>query len=340
MKTSDFDFQLPEELIAQTPLERRDASRLLTLDRESGAVGHHHFYDLPRFLRPGDCLVLNDSRVLPARLIGHRPTGGACEVLLLVDKGGDLWECLVRPGRKLKPGAQVIFGDGQLTATVEEELNDGKRTVRFHYQGIFLEILEQLGRMPLPPYIKAELQDQERYQTVYSKVVGSAAAPTAGLHFTPELLEQVGEMGVKVCYVTLHVGLGTFRPVKAEEITDHEMHSEFCQISQETADIINETKRNGGRVICVGTTSCRTVESFAAEDGTMSERSGWTSIFIYPGYKFKVLDALITNFHLPESTLIMLVSALAGREHVLAAYEEAVREKYRFFSFGDAMFIS
>ena len=340
MKTSDFDFQLPEELIAQTPLERRDASRLLTLDRESGAVGHHHFYDLPRFLRPGDCLVLNDSRVLPARLIGHRPTGGACEVLLLVDKGGDLWECLVRPGRKLKPGAQVIFGDGQLTATVEEELNDGKRTVRFHYQGIFLEILEQLGRMPLPPYIKAELQDQERYQTVYSKVVGSAAAPTAGLHFTPELLEQVGEMGVKVCYVTLHVGLGTFRPVKAEEITDHEMHSEFCQISQETADIINETKRNGGRVICVGTTSCRTVESFAAEDGTMSERSGWTSIFIYPGYKFKVLDALITNFHLPQSTLIMLVSALAGREHVLAAYEEAVREKYRFFSFGDAMFIT
>lgn len=340
MKTSDFDFQLPEELIAQTPLERRDASRLLTLDRESGAVGHHHFYDLPRFLRPGDCLVLNDSRVLPARLIGHRPTGGACEVLLLVDKGGDLWECLVRPGRKLKPGARVIFGDGQLTATVEEELNDGKRAVRFHYQGIFLEILEQLGRMPLPPYIKAELQDQERYQTVYSKVVGSAAAPTAGLHFTPELLEQVGEMGVKVCYVTLHVGLGTFRPVKAEEITDHEMHSEFCKISQETADIINETKRNGGRVICVGTTSCRTVESFAAEDGTMSERSGWTSIFIYPGYKFKVLDALITNFHLPQSTLIMLVSALAGREHVLAAYEEAVREKYRFFSFGDAMFIS
>ena len=340
MKTSDFDFQLPEELIAQTPLERRDASRLLTLDRESGAVEHHHFYDLPRFLRPGDCLVLNDSRVLPARLIGHRPTGGACEVLLLVDRGGDLWECLVRPGRKLKPGTRVIFGDGQLTATVEEELNDGKRAVRFHYQGIFLEILEQLGRMPLPPYIKAELQDQERYQTVYSRVVGSAAAPTAGLHFTPELLEQVGEMGVKVCYVTLHVGLGTFRPVKAEEITDHEMHSEFCQISQETADIINETKRNGGRVICVGTTSCRTVESFAAEDGTMSERSGWTSIFIYPGYKFKVLDALITNFHLPQSTLIMLVSALAGREHVLAAYEEAVREKYRFFSFGDAMFIS
>ena len=340
MKTADFDFYLPEGLIAQTPLERRDASRLLTLDKNTGAVGHHHFYELPRFLRPGDCLVLNDSRVLPARLIGRRPTGGVCEVLLLTDKGGDLWECLVRPGRKLRPGAQVIFGDGKLTATVEAELNDGKRAVRFHYQGIFLEILEQLGRMPLPPYIKAELEDQERYQTVYSKVVGSAAAPTAGLHFTPELLEQVREMGVKVCFVTLHVGLGTFRPVKAEDIADHEMHSEFCQISRETAGIINETKRDGGRVICVGTTSCRTVESFAAEDGTMSERSGWTNIFIYPGYKFKVLDALITNFHLPQSTLIMLVSALAGREHVLAAYEEAVREKYRFFSFGDAMLVA
>ena len=340
MKTSDFDFQLPEELIAQTPLERRDASRLLTLDKTTGAVGHHHFYELPQFLRPGDCLVLNDSRVLPARLIGHRPTGGVCEVLLLVDRGDNLWECLVRPGRKLKPGAQVIFGDGQLTATVEAELDDGKRAVRFHYCGIFLEILEQLGKMPLPPYIKAELEDQERYQTVYSKVVGSAAAPTAGLHLTPELLEQVQNLGVKVCCVTLHVGLGTFRPVKAEEITDHEMHSEFCQISGETAAIINETKQGGGRVICVGTTSCRTIESFAAEDGTMSERSGWTNIFIYPGYKFKVLDALITNFHLPQSTLIMLVSALAGREHVLAAYEEAVREKYRFFSFGDAMFIS
>lgn len=339
LKTADFDFYLPEELIAQTPLERRDASRLLTLDKNTGAVGHHHFYDLPRFLRPGDCLVLNDSRVLPARLIGRRPTGGACEVLLLVDKGGDLWECLVRPGRKLKPGAKVSFGDGRLTATVEAELNDGKRAVRFRYQGIFLEILEELGRMPLPPYIKAELEDQERYQTVYSKVVGSAAAPTAGLHFTPELLDKIRDMGVKVCYVTLHVGLGTFRPVKAEDIADHEMHSEFCMISQETADIINETKKNGGRVICVGTTSCRTVESFAAEDGTMSERSGWTNIFIYPGYRFKVLDALVTNFHLPQSTLIMLVSALAGRERVLAAYKEAVREKYRFFSFGDAMFI-
>ena len=339
MKTSDFDFYLPEELIAQTPLERRDASRLLTLDKNTGAVGHHRFYELPRFLRPGDCLVLNDSRVLPARLIGRRPTGGACEVLLLVDRGDNLWECLVRPGRKLKPGARVIFGDGRLTATVEAELNDSKRAVRFQYQGIFLEILEQLGRMPLPPYIKAELEDQERYQTVYSRVAGSAAAPTAGLHFTTELLDRIRGMGVKVCCVTLHVGLGTFRPVKAEDITDHEMHSEFCMISGETAGIINETKQNGGRVICVGTTSCRTVESFAAEDGTLSERSGWTDIFIYPGYRFKVLDALITNFHLPQSTLIMLVSALAGRERVLAAYEAAVREKYRFFSFGDAMFI-
>ena len=340
MKTSDFDFQLPEELIAQTPLKRRDASRLLTLDKTTGVTAHRHFYDLPSLLRPGDCLVLNDSRVLPARLIGHRPTGGACEVLLLSDKGDNLWECLVRPGRKVKPGVQVSFGDGQLTASIEAELEDGKRAVRFHYQGIFLEILEQLGKMPLPPYIKAELQDQERYQTVYSKVTGSAAAPTAGLHFTPELLEQVREMGVKVCYVTLHVGLGTFRPVKAEDIQDHEMHSEFCMISRETASTINETRKNGGRVVCVGTTSCRTIESFAAEDGTITERSGWTNIFIYPGYKFKVLDALITNFHLPQSTLIMLVSALAGREHVLDAYETAVRERYRFFSFGDAMMIA
>ena len=340
MKTSDFDFYLPEELIAQTPLERRDASRLLTLDKHTGAVEHHHFYELPQFLRPGDCLVLNDSRVLPARLIGRRPTGGACEVLLLVDKGDKCWECLVRPGRKLKPGAQVIFGEGELTASIEEELEDGKRLVRFDYEGIFLEILEHLGKMPLPPYIKAELQDNERYQTVYSKVVGSAAATTAGLHFTPELLSEIRDMGVKICYVTLHVGLGTFRPVKAEDIQDHEMHSEFCMISQETADTINKTKKTGGRVICVGTTSCRTIESFAAEDGTMTQRSGWTNIFIYPGYRFKVLDALITNFHLPQSTLIMLVSALAGREHVLAAYAEAVKERYRFFSFGDAMFIS
>ena len=339
MKTSDFDFYLPEELIAQTPLERRDTSRLLTLNKVTGETGHYHFYDLPKFLKPGDCLVLNNSRVLPARLIGHRPTGGVCEVLLLTDKGDNVWECLVRPGRKLRTGAQVIFGNGELTATIEAEESDGNRLVRFHYQGIFLEILEHLGKMPLPPYIKAELQDNERYQTVYSKVMGSAAAPTAGLHFTPELLQTIQDMGVSICYVTLHVGLGTFRPVKAEDIQDHEMHSEFCQISQETADVINRTRANGGRVICVGTTSCRTIESFAEEDGTMRARSGWTNIFIYPGYRFKVLDALITNFHLPQSTLIMLVSALAGREHVLAAYEEAVREKYRFFSFGDAMFI-
>lgn len=340
MKTSDFNYDLPQELIAQTPLDRRDGSRLMTLDKTTGEIGHHHFYDLPQFLRPGDCLVLNNSRVLPARLIGHRPTGGAVEILLLVDKGGDVWECLVRPGKKLREGARVTFGDGQLQAEVQEVLPDGNRLVHFEYKGIFLEVLEELGRMPLPPYIKAELEDQERYQTVYSKVVGSAAAPTAGLHFTPELLEQIENMGVKLCYVTLHVGLGTFRPVKEDEITEHEMHSEYCVIPRETADIINETKKNGGRVICVGTTSCRTLESWAAEDGTMTATGGWTNIFIYPGYRFKVMDALVTNFHLPESTLIMLVSALAGREHVLNAYNEAVREKYRFFSFGDAMFIS
>ena len=340
MKTSDFNYDLPQELIAQTPLDRRDGSRLMTLDKTTGEIGHHLFYDLPQFLRPGDCLVLNNSRVLPARLIGHRPTGGAVEILLLVDKGGDVWECLVRPGKKLREGARVTFGEGQLQAEVQEVLPDGNRLVHFEYKGIFLEVLEELGRMPLPPYIKAELKDQERYQTVYSKVVGSAAAPTAGLHFTPELLKQIETMGVKLCYVTLHVGLGTFRPVKEDEITEHEMHSEYCVIPRETADIINETKKNGGRVICVGTTSCRTLESWAAEDGTMTATGGWTNIFIYPGYRFKVMDALVTNFHLPESTLIMLVSALAGREHVLNAYNEAVREKYRFFSFGDAMFIS
>ena len=340
MKTSDFNFDLPEELIAQTPLERRDSSRLLTLDKATGQTAHHHFYDLADMLRPGDCLVMNDSRVLPARLIGHRETGGACEVLLLIDRGDSVWECLVRPGRKLKPGAKVIFGEGELTGEIVAEVEGGNRLVRFHYEGIFLEVLERLGRMPLPPYIKAELQESERYQTVYSKVSGSAAAPTAGLHFTPELMAKLEEKGVKLCYVTLHVGLGTFRPVKAENILEHEMHSEYCVIPQETADTINETKKNGGRVICVGTTSCRTIESWAGEDGTMTARGGWTNIFIYPGYKFKVLDALITNFHLPESTLIMLVSALAGRENVLAAYEEAVRERYRFFSFGDAMFIS
>jgi len=341
LKTSDFYYDLPEDLIAQTPLERRDGSRLLTLNKETGEVGHHHFYDLPSFLKAGDCLVLNDSRVLPARLIGKRlPGGGAVEVMLLVDKGSGVWECLVRPGRKVRTGAQLSFGDGELTAEVKEVLPDGNRLVQFHYEGIFLEVLERLGQMPLPPYIKEKLEDAERYQTVYSREVGSAAAPTAGLHFTKQLLEQVQSMGVKVCYVTLHVGLGTFRPVKEENITDHDMHSEYCVIPQETADTINETKRNGGRVICIGTTSCRTIESWANEDGTMEAKGGWTNIFIYPGYRFKVLDCLVTNFHLPESTLIMLISALAGRERVLAAYEEAVRERYRFFSFGDAMFIS
>ena len=340
LKTHDFYFDLPQELIAQTPLERRDGSRLLTLDKVTGEIHHMHFYDLPSLLRPGDCLVLNDSRVLPARLLGRRETGGACEVLLLFDRGDKVWECLVRPGRKLKPGAKIIFGEGELTAEVLEEVEGGNRLIRFNYEGIFLETLERLGKMPLPPYIKEELEDGERYQTVYSKVVGSAAAPTAGLHFTKELLEQVAAMGVKLCYVTLHVGLGTFRPVKSEDLEHHEMHSEYCVIPQETADVINETKRSGSRVICVGTTSCRTIESWANEDGTMEAKAGWTNIFIYPGYRFKVLDALITNFHLPESTLIMLVSALAGREHVLAAYNEAVKERYRFFSFGDAMFIS
>ena len=341
MKTSDFYYDLPQELIAQTPLDKRDSSRLMTLDRVTGETAHHHFYELPEFLNPGDCLILNDSRVLPARLLGQRlPGGGACEVLLLIDRGEKTWECLVRPGRKMRTGAKLSFGNGELTAEVVGDVEGGNRLVRFDYEGIFLEVLEHLGKMPLPPYIKEELQDQERYQTVYSKVLGSAAAPTAGLHFTPELLEKIAAKGVSIGYVTLHVGLGTFRPVKEEEITDHEMHSEYCVISQETADLINRTKANGGRCICVGTTSCRTLESWAAEDGHMEPKAGWTNIYIYPGYKFKVMDGLVTNFHLPESTLIMLVSAFAGREHVLAAYREAVEEKYRFLSFGDAMFIS
>ena len=340
MKTSDFYYDLPKELIAQTPIEKRDASRLMTLERSTGAVEHHHFYELPDFLNPGDCLILNDSRVLPARLLGQRlPGGGACEVLLLIDRGDKTWECLVRPGRKMRTGAKLSFGNGELTAEVVGELEGGNRLVRFDYDGIFLEVLEHLGKMPLPPYIKEELQDQERYQTVYSKVLGSAAAPTAGLHFTPELLETIKAKGVEIGYVTLHVGLGTFRPVKEDTIEDHEMHSEFCTIPQETADLINRTKAAGGRCICVGTTSCRTLESWAAEDGHMEAKAGWTNIYIYPGYHFKVMDGLVTNFHLPESTLIMLVSAFAGREHILNAYEEAVREKYRFFSFGDAMFI-
>ena len=340
MKTSDFYFDLPEELIAQTPLERRDASRLLCLDKTSGAMEHRVFSELPELLRPGDCLVMNDSRVLPARLLGARETGGAAELLLLRDLGAGKWECLVRPGKKLRPGAKVHFGEGELEAEILETTEGGNRIVQFRFEGIFLEVLERLGKMPLPPYIKTELEDGERYQTVYSKELGSAAAPTAGLHFTKELLAKIADMGVRECFVTLHVGLGTFRPVKAEDIEEHEMHSEFCIMPEDTARIITETKRNGGRVVCVGTTSCRTVESFANEDGTMDAKSGWTNIFIYPGYRFKCLDALITNFHLPESTLIMLVSALAGREHVLTAYKEAVARRYRFFSFGDAMFIS
>lgn len=339
MRKSDFYFDLPEELIAQTPLERRDSSRLLHLDKTTGELEHRHFYELLDYLREGDCMVFNDSRVLPARLIGARPTGGSVELVLLRDLGEGRWECLSRPGRKTRPGTEILFGNGELKATVESVAEGGNRIVRFDYEGIFLEVLERLGKMPLPPYIKEELQDSERYQTVYSREIGSAAAPTAGLHFTKELMEKIAAKGVKLCYVTLHVGLGTFRPVKAEEIEDHEMHSEFCIIPEETARIVSETKKKGGRVIAVGTTSCRTLESFAREDGSLPATSGWTNIFIYPGYTFKCVDALVTNFHLPESTLIMLVSALAGREHVLHAYEEAVKERYRFFSFGDAMFI-
>ena len=339
MRKSDFYFDLPEELIAQTPLERRDSSRLLHLDKITGALEHRHFYDLLDYLREGDCMIFNDSRVLPARLIGARPTGGSVELVLLRDLGEGRWECLSRPGRKTKPGTELLFGNGELKATVEQVAEGGNRIVRFDYEGIFLEVLERLGKMPLPPYIKEEVQDSERYQTVYSREIGSAAAPTAGLHFTKELMDKIAAKGVKLCYVTLHVGLGTFRPVKAEEIEDHEMHSEFCVIPEETARIVSETKKQGGRVIAVGTTSCRTLESFAREDGSLPAASGWTNIFIYPGYRFQCVDALITNFHLPESTLIMLVSALAGREHVLHAYEEAVKERYRFFSFGDAMFI-
>ena len=339
MKTHDFYYDLPQELIAQTPLAQRDSSRLLVLNKATGGVEHRHFHDILDYLNPGDCLVLNNSRVLPARLLGKRATGGAVEVLLLKDTGNDTWECLTKPGRKTPVGTELSFGEGLLTATVVGAMEDGNKLVRFHYKGIFLEILEQLGKMPLPPYIKEELQDQERYQTVYSKVNGSAAAPTAGLHFTPELLSAIAEKGVRLAYVTLHVGLGTFRPVKAEEITDHEMHAEYCEISADTAKLLNETRDRGGRIVCVGTTSCRTLESFADEAGHFTEKSGWTNIFIYPGYRFKAMDALITNFHLPESTLIMLVSAFAGYEHVMEAYRIAVQERYRFFSFGDAMFI-
>ena len=339
MKTKDFWYDLPEELIAQTPLQQRDTSRLMILDRATGEVTHKHFYDIIDYLQPGDCLVMNDSRVLPARLLGHRPTGGAVEVLLLRDLGDKKWECLCKPGRKMQAGNEVIFGNGELTATVAEVKDDGNRIVEFHYEGIFLEVLERLGKMPLPPYIKEELQDQERYQTVYSREVGSAAAPTAGLHFTNELLEKIRDKDVKTAFVTLHVGLGTFRPVKAEEITDHHMHSELCMMSPETAAVLNETRKSRGRIICVGTTSCRTLESLVKEDGSFEAGSKWTEIFIYPGYQFKAMQGLITNFHLPESTLVMLVSAFAGRKNVLNAYQEAVKERYRFFSFGDAMCI-
>ena len=339
MKTHDFWYDLPEELIAQTPLQQRDTSRLMVLDRQTGKVTHKHFYDIIDYLQPGDCLVMNDSRVLPARLLGHRPTGGAVEVLLLRDLGNKQWECLCKPGKKMQVGSEVIFGDGELTAVVTQVKEDGNRVVEFRYEGIFLEVLERLGKMPLPPYIKAELADQERYQTVYSREVGSAAAPTAGLHFTNELLEKIRSKGVKTAFVTLHVGLGTFRPVKADQIAEHHMHSELCMISEQTASLLNETRANGGRIICVGTTSCRTLESLVMDDGSFCASSKWTEIFIYPGYRFKAMQGLITNFHLPESTLVMLVSAFAGRENVLSAYKEAVEEKYRFFSFGDAMCI-
>ena len=339
MKKSDFYFDLPEELIAQTPIEQRDHARLLHLDKKTGTLEHRHFYEITDYLHPGDCLVLNDSRVLPARLIGTRPTGGSVELVLLRDLGEGNWECLSRPGRKTRPGAEISFGNGELKATVLDVIEGGNRIIHFRYEGIFLEVLERLGKMPLPPYIKEELQDAERYQTVYSRELGSAAAPTAGLHFTKELLRRVEEQGVKVCYVTLHVGLGTFRPVKEEDIEDHPMHAEFCMVPEDTARIVTETKRNGGKIVAVGTTSCRTLESFSASDGSLQACSGWTNIFIYPGYTFKCIDSLITNFHLPESTLIMLVSALAGRENILNAYQEAIRERYKFFSFGDAMYI-
>ena len=340
MKTSDFYYDLPQELIAQTPLEPRDSSRLMVLNRKTGEVSHSHFYNIMDYLRPGDCLILNDSRVLPARIYGIKEgTGAKVEFLLLNQKEQDVWEVLAGPGKRAKPGTFFQFGGGLLRAEVLKVCEDGNRIVRFHYQGNFYQILDQIGQMPLPHYITAELKDKERYQTVYAKDVGSAAAPTAGLHFTPELLKCVQEKGIKLAFVTLHVGLGTFRPVSAEVITDHKMHAEHYSISQEAVDTILETKKNGGRVIAVGTTSCRTVESVATFEGELKACDGWTSIFIYPGYSFKVLDGLITNFHLPESTLIMLVSALAGRENILHAYEIAVREKYRFFSFGDAMII-
>ena len=340
MKRQDFYFDLPEELIAQDPLEDRSSSRLLVLDKKTGATSHHIFREIKDYLKPGDCLVINDTKVIPARLIGEKEgTGGKVEVLLLKRKGNDVWETLVKPGKKMKPGARVSFGDGLLKGEVLEVVEEGNRLIHFEYEGIFEEILDQLGQMPLPPYITHQLKDKNRYQTVYAKYDGSAAAPTAGLHFTKELLQKVKDMGVDIAEVTLHVGLGTFRPVKVENVLDHHMHSEFYMVSQEAADKINRAKESGHRVIAVGTTSTRTLEAAADENGRLHETSGWTEIFIYPGYQFKVIDALITNFHLPQSTLVMLVSALAGREHVLHAYETAVKERYRFFSFGDAMLI-
>ena len=340
MKKSDFYFDLPKRLIAQHPLEQRDASRLLVLDRADGSVTHRHFRDLLEYVQPGDCMVFNNSRVIPARLMGHAVGKTTpIEVLLLTDKGDGLWECLTRPGRKTREGVELVFGDGLLTATVESVQPDGNRLIRFHYDGIFLEILDQLGTMPLPPYIKEKLDDPERYQTVYSKTPGSAAAPTAGLHFTPELLESLREKGVKLAFVTLHVGLGTFRPVKEGEITDHVMHSEYYIMDEETAEQINSTRQNGGKIWAVGTTACRTLETIADENGTVRPQSGWTDIFIYPGYHFKVVDHLVTNFHLPESTLMMLISAFATREMIMEAYRQAIEEEYRFFSFGDSMLI-
>ena len=341
MNIKEFYYDLPEELIAQDPLADRSSSRLLTLDKNSGAFSHHVFRDIVDYLNPGDCLVLNNTKVIPARLMGEKEgTGAGIEVLLLKRKENDVWETLVKPGKKARPGARISFGNGLLVGEVVDVVEEGNRLIKFEYEGIFEEILDQLGQMPLPPYITHRLEDKNRYQTVYAKHDGSAAAPTAGLHFTPELLEIIKAKGVKVAEVTLHVGLGTFRPVKVENILEHHMHSEFYMVEEEQAAIINEKKKNGGRVICVGTTSCRTLESATGEDGVLRAGSGWTEIFIYPGYKFKILDALITNFHLPESTLLMLVSALAGRDNVMAAYKEAVKERYRFFSFGDAMFIS
>ena len=341
MKTSDFYYDLPEELIAQDPLEDRSSSRLLVLDKKTGKTEHHVFREITDYLNPGDCLVLNDTKVIPARLIGVKEeTGAKIEVLLLKRGADDVWETLVKPGKKARPGARISFGDGLLVGEVMEVVEEGNRLIHFEYDGIFEEILDQLGQMPLPPYITHQLQDKDRYNTVYAAHSGSAAAPTAGLHFTPELLQTIREKGVHIAEVTLHVGLGTFRPVKVENVSEHHMHSEFYMIDEKAADTINAAKRAGGRIICVGTTSCRTLESAAKEDGTIEPTSGWTDIFIYPGYRFKILDSLITNFHLPESTLLMLVSALAGREHVLAAYQEAIENKYRFFSFGDAMFIT